>query len=148
MIYSFYCSIEYDVVKEIFFSANRCVETGPYQAFDMGDDFYTSASNLNYTLLPPMSCYNVHVVEYSPEFQRYYDTESRSRADSRYGLNDIDAVESGVMWVFLFCQVFSFCVLIIYIISSMVNPVVMLTIGYQEVIKCILIFVLSMTVYH
>ena len=134
MIYSFYCSIVYDVVKEVYFSSRRCVNAHTEYAPDMYTDFDESISNntfYNYTIYDPISCYYAQFIEYPPEYQRYYDpTGSR-----RYGLSTKQAVQSDVMWVFLFCQVFSFCVLIIYIISSIMNPVVMLTIASKKV-KC------------
>ena len=52
-----------------------------------------------------------------------------------YHLDRPEAIKSDLFWVFLFAQIFSFFVLTVYVISSMVNPVVMFTIGYNQVNK-------------
>ena len=133
MVYSFYCSIVYDVVKEVYFSSIRCVDAHTDDAPDMNTRWTSVKEDYNFTVYSPQSCYYSQLIEYDPEFQRYYDKDIATEPDGRYSLDSWQAVQTDVMWVFLFCQLTSFSVLIIYIISSMVNPVVMLTIGYQKV---------------
>ena len=136
MVYGFYFSTVYDVVKEMYWGTTRCINADPATLKDT--NWNKEIWNLNYTKLPPITCFNGQFIEYSPEYQRFYDN-TIGRNANRFGLGDIEAIQSTPVWVFLLCQITSFCVLMIYTISSMVNPVIMLTIGYNEVnYKCII----------
>lgn len=140
MIYSFYCTVAYDVIdKSAYFSSGKCINIGMGKASTElmpNPSMETLRSIGNYTI-SSMTCYDARLIK-ADDKNQYYD-----------GAGSImrwTAATSDVMWVFVFCQGFSFCVLGIYVISSLMNPLVMFTISYNRV-KRISVFLYLCTNY-